>query len=96
MMHEGTEYTHSCRRVLFVNALSQRMLGPSPEKFLSVMDSAFRACGAERHARVRDCLGLGRAPKRVRYFNFDELEGAYPAPLQLKAPIAASHQDGMR
>jgi hypothetical protein len=60
MMREGTQYTHSRRRVLFTNALSEKMLGQNPEKAFSARD------------------------------------GAYPASLRLKAPIAASHQDGMR
>jgi hypothetical protein len=48
MMQEDTQYTHSCRRVLFTNALSERMLGPNPEKVPSVLDSALSACRAER------------------------------------------------
>ena len=85
MMH-ARNIRNSRRHVLFVNALSQEMLGPNPERVLSVMDRAFRARRAERHGRARDCLALG-ARKRVRYFNFDELEGAYPVSLRLKARL---------
>jgi hypothetical protein len=49
MMHEGTQYTRSCRRVPFINALCQKMFGPNPEKVLSVMDSR-----KERTLRLRD------------------------------------------
>jgi len=53
MMQEGTQYIHSRRRVLFTNALSEKMLGQNPEKDLSARNGAFPACRTEPHARAR-------------------------------------------